>query len=191
MIKKHVSALLITGTVIALLALQIAAQNTERAEQEKPKTSTRLSLIESIKRNVKRLGATVDDTKSSGEMVVSNYNDPRGGGKTTIVIVNDRRKNLLGFYIYNFGSLKNASNHEEIYKYLLSANDDITIGSFFVDKDSDIGYKYLVSNAQMATPSAFDTVYLAMATVARERRPEIKQLLGNASDKDEKPPERL
>lgn len=190
MTKKHVSASLLAGVALALSVVQVAAQNTERAEQEKPKTSTRLSLVESIKRNVKRLGASVDDTKSSGEMVVSNYNDPRGG-KTTIVIVNDRRKNLLGFYIYNFGSLKNVTNREEIYKYLLSANDDITIGSFFVDKDDDIGYKYLVSNSQMATPSAFDSVYLAMATVARERRSEIKQLLGNTGDKDEKPPEKF
>lgn len=189
MIKKRSSAPLIAGLMLVLLAAKGAAQQTEPPAQQ-PKPAPRLSLIDSIKRNVKRLGATIDDAKSSGEMVVSNYNDPRGG-KTTIVIINDRRKNLLGFYIYNFGSLKNATNREEVYKYLLQANDDITLGSFFVDKDSDIGYKYLVSNSQMSSSSAFDAVYLTMASVARDRRAEIKQLLGNSGDKEEKSSEKL
>ena len=55
---------------------------------------------------------------------VSSHPDPKG--KITIVLVNDRRRNLIGFYIYNFGSLKDAANKEEIYKYLLAANDAIT-----------------------------------------------------------------
>ena len=37
--------------------------------------------------------------------------------------------------------------------------------------------------------AAFDYAYFTMAAVARERKPEIKKLLGPVSDKDDKPPE--
>lgn len=189
MTKKRISASLVAVLALALITIEVSAQQSEPPPPQ-TKPASRPSLIESVKRHVKRLGATIDDAKSSGDMVVSNYNDPRGG-KTTIVIINDRRKNLLGFYIYNFGSVKNATNREDVYKYLLQANEDITMGSFFVDKDSDIGYKYLVGNAQMASSSAFDSVYLTMASVARDRRAEIKQLLGNTGEKEEKQPGKL
>jgi hypothetical protein len=119
-------------------------------------------------------------------MIVSNYSDPKGG-KTTVVVTNDRRKNLVGFYIYNFGSVKNATNKEEVFKYLLSTNDAITLGSFFVDGEDDIGYKYLVSNAPPMTASEFDTIYLTMAAVARERRGEIRQMLGLPVGREDKP----
>jgi hypothetical protein len=85
--------------------------------------------------------------------------------------------------------LKNATNKEEVYKYLLGANDSITIGSFFVDSDEDIGYKYLVTGGQTMSQPAFETAYITMTAVARERKPEIKKLLGPVSDKDEKPAE--
>jgi len=115
-------------------------------------------------------------------MIVSNYSYRRDD-KTTIVMVNDSRKNLLGFYIYNFGSVKNAANREEVYKYLLSTNDAITIGAFFVDGEQDIGYKYLVNTEQMMNQAAFQSIYLMMATVARERGAEIRRLLEASSDK--------
>jgi hypothetical protein len=85
----------------------------------------------------------------------------------------------VGFYIYNFGSVKNASNREEVYKYLLSANDAITIGSFFIDNEDDIGYKYLISAAQPITQAQFDSAYLTMAAVARERRQQIRDLIAS------------
>jgi len=141
-----------------------------------------------MKAYLQRTGSTVDESKSTPDMVVSTYPDAKGG-KVTVVLVNDRRRNLLGFYIYNFGSIKGATNKDEVYKYLLAANDSITIGSFFVDADDDIGYKYLVSSAQAMNQAAFDYAYFTMAAVARERKPEIKKLLGPVSDKDEKPPE--
>ena len=117
-------------------------------------------------------------------MAVSNYTDPRGG-KTTIVVVSDRTKNVLGLYVYNFGSLKDAANREEVYKYLLLANEEITIGAFFVDSEDDIGYKYLMNVGQSLNQAAFEASYLMMAAVARDRKPEIRKLLG-ASAKEEK-----
>ena len=176
---------------LALLAVQLFAQQVDASQTQPPKVprpAPKLTFTDRMKQYLQRTGSSVDESKSTPEMVVSNYPDAKGG-KVTIVLVNDRRRNLVGFYIYNFGSLKNAANKQEVYKYLLAANDAITIGSFFVDSDDDIGYKYLVSSTQAMNQTAFEYAYSTMAAVARERKPEIKKLLGTVSDKDEKPPE--
>ena len=174
---------------IALIAGLAIAQQTEPIQAgppKVPKPAPKLTFTDRMKQFLQRTGSTIDDSKSTPDMVVSNYPDAKGG-KITIVLVNDRRRNLLGFYIYNFGNMKGAANKEAVYQYLLAANDSITIGSFFVDGEDDIGYKYLVSGAQAMTQAAFESTYFTMAAVARERKPEIRKLLGPASQKDDKP----
>jgi putative sensory transduction regulator len=187
------SKMLITRvlTVVALTTGFAPAQQIEPGAAVPPKVVKpvpQLTFSDRMKQYLKRSGSTIDDSKSTPDMVVSNYPDAKGG-KVTIVLVNDRRRNLLGFYIYNFGSLKGAANKEAAYKYLLAANDSITIGSFFVDNDDDIGYKYLVSSGQAMTQATFDYAYFTMAAVARERKPQIRKILGSAADVDEKPQE--
>lgn len=177
--------------VLALIAGQLLAQQVDPAQTPPPKVprpAPRLTFADRMKQYLQRTGSTVDESKSTPDMVVSNYPEVKGG-KVTIVLVNDRRRSLLGFYIYNFGNLKGSANKEEVYKYLLAANDAITIGSFFVDSEDDIGYKYLVSSAQAMNQAAFEYAYYTMAAVARERKPEIKKLLGPVSDRDERPPD--
>jgi hypothetical protein len=173
-------AKLLSGSAgLALAAAPVLAASMP-PKQEQPKVARpvqRPTLADTIKRYLQRLGATVDEAKSTPDMVVSNYPDTKGG-KITIVMVNDRRKNLLGFYIYNFGNIKNAADREAIYRYLLSANNEIAIGAFFVDSDQDIGYKYLVSLEQPISLATFESIYLKMAAVAHDRRPEIRKLLG-------------
>lgn len=168
------------------------AQQTDPAQTGPPKVvkpaPPKLTFTDRMRAYLQRTGSTIDEGKSTPDMVVSNYPDAKGG-KVTIVLVNDRRRNLLGFYIYNFGSIKGAANKDEVYKYLLTANDSITIGSFFVDGDDDIGYKYLVSSAQAMSQPAFEYAYFTMAAVARERKPEIRRLLGPVVDKDERSPD--
>jgi hypothetical protein len=179
----------IVPVVIMLVTGAVCAQQADPAQVQPPKPkppAPRLTFAEKAKLYLQKLGASIDSSKSTADMVVSNYSDPKGG-KTTVVITNDRRKNFVGFYIYNFGNIKNATNKEEVFKYLLSANDAITLGSFFVDGDDDVGYKYLVSSATPLTASEFDTVYLTMAAVARERRGEIRQMLGLPVTREEKP----
>ena len=176
--------------VMMLLAAAAYGQQPDPAQtttpKPKPPAPKPMTFAEKTKLFVQKLGATIDPAKSTADMVVSNYSDPKGG-KTTVVITNDRRKNLVGFYIYNFGSVKNATNKEEVFKYLLSTNDAITMGSFFVDSDDDIGYKYLVSSAPPMTVSEFDTIYLMMTAVARERRGDIRQMLGLPVGREERP----
>ncbi|HVG20036.1 MAG TPA: hypothetical protein VNI02_13380 [Blastocatellia bacterium] len=176
-----------------LIALAVVGQGSARqgeSPQAQPpqaaRPAPRPTFADRVKQFVQQVGATVDAGKSTADMVVSSYLDPKGG-KTTVVIVNDRRKNLVGFYIYNFGSLKGVTSRDEVYKYLLSTNDAITIGSFFVDGDEDIGYKYLMNSAQPLTMSLFDSIYITMTAVARERRPEIRRLLDSSPKKEESP----
>jgi putative sensory transduction regulator len=188
MMKIRIAAVVI---LFAMGAGQALAQQVDPAQTPPPKVprpAPKLTFADRVKQYLQRIGSTMDDSKSGPDMVVSNYSEGRGG-KVTVVLVNDRRRNLMGFYIYNFGSLKGVDNREEVYKYLLAANDSITIGSFFVDSDDDIGYKYLVSSSQSVSQPAFEYAYITMAAVARERKPEIKKLLGTVSDKDEKPPD--
>jgi hypothetical protein len=185
------SLIAIVPIALALTGGQAVAQQIGPEQVQPPKVAkpaARLTFADRIKQYLQRIGSTVDESKSTADMVVSNHAAVKGG-KVTIVLVNDRRRNLVGLYIYNFGSLKNATNKEEVYKYLLAANDAITIGSFFVDSDEDIGYKYLVSGGQAMTQAAFESAYFTMAAVARERKPEIRKLLGPADGKDEKPPD--
>ena len=185
LMKKIIVATLI---LLAIVATHAFAQQIEQPQTQPPKVvkpAPKLTFADKIKQYLQHLGATIDSSKSTPDMVVSNHPDLKGG-KTTVVIVNDRRKNLVGFYIYNFGSVKTATEREEVYKYLLTTNDAITIGSFFVDGDDDIGYKYLVSSAQPLTLNAFDSIYTTMTTVARERKTDIRQLLGTPASKEEK-----
>jgi hypothetical protein len=178
--------LIATVTIAVALAGQGFAQQSEPPQTPPPvaRPAPRLTFADRVKQYLQQVGATVDAGKSTPDMVVSSYLDPKGG-KTTVVIANDRRKNLIGFYIYNFGSLKGVTSRDEIYKYLLSTNDAITIGSFFVDGDEDIGYKYLMNSAQSLTSSLFDSIYITMTAVARERRPEIRRMLGPSPKKEE------
>jgi Putative bacterial sensory transduction regulator len=180
------------STVLIALALGAAPAPAQQADPTQtppkaPKPAPKLTFADRIKQYLLKVGATVDESKSTADMIVSNSANLRGG-KVTVVIVNDHRRNLLGLYVYNFGSLKDVTNKEQVYKYLLEANDSITIGSFFVDSDEDIGYKYLVSGGQAVTQAAFETAYITMAAVARERKPEIKKLIEVPSEKEDKPP---
>jgi len=188
MIRSRVATIpVVLGLAISTLFAQQAPSLPEQQQPSKP-AAPRLTLMEMVKKSVQRVGGTIDATRSTAQMVVSSYSDPKGG-KTTMVVVNDRTRNMLGLYVYNFGSLKDATNREEVYKYLLSANDAITIGAFFVDGEEDIGYKYLMNVGQSLNQAAFESSYLMMAAVARDRKAEIRKILGLTATKDDKPSE--
>ncbi|HKQ04695.1 MAG TPA: hypothetical protein VJ464_06155 [Blastocatellia bacterium] len=180
--------LILTVPVVVMFITGAVCAQTDPAQAQPPKPkppAPKLTFAEKTKLYLQKLGASIDPAKSTADMVVSNYNDPKGG-KTTIVITNDRRKNLVGFYVYNFGNVKNVTNKEEVFQYLLSTNDAITLGSFFVDSDNDIGYKYLLSSVTPLTAAEFDTIYLTMSAVTRERRGEIRQRLGLPVGREER-----
>ncbi len=169
--------------VLTLLTIQASAQQTDptqATEKPKPKPAPPRPkpLMEQVRDYVQKIGGTVDESKSSAVMVVSNYIDEKAGTRTNVVVLQGKNKNLLSFYIYNFGSIKGAPNKEELYRYLLGANEKISLGTFFVDDEDDIGYKYLINTSTSISRPTFESIYLTMIGVEREHKPQIRKLLG-------------
>ena len=85
------------ATVAILFALaggQTFAQQVGPEQPPKlPKPAPKLTFTDRMKQYLQRTGSTVDESKSAPDMVVSIYPDAKGG-KVTIVLVNDRRRNL-------------------------------------------------------------------------------------------------
>jgi hypothetical protein len=152
-------------------------QSDTQTKPEQPRPIKRASPVDTIRKHMQRLGYSIDESKSKPDMIVSNYADAKRG-KVTIVMVYDKRKEVVDFYIYNFGNVGKAADAAALNKYLLAANEAIIIGAFFVDKDGDIGYKYVSAASQLSLGS-FETIYVTMAGVALDRRPGIRKLIEN------------
>ena len=67
--------------VVALAFAQALAQDPSAADPgaESGAPRAQAHLIDSVKRYLQHVGATVDQSKSTADMVVSNYADPKGG----------------------------------------------------------------------------------------------------------------
>jgi hypothetical protein len=130
---------------------------------------------------VRRAGGRVESTK--GNLFVTSFAVERG--RVEIRLVNDSAKQRLGFYAYGFGNAKNSSDPKALFEYMLKANSDLAIGSFFVDKDDDIGYKFFLSTREQMSYLTFETVYVAMSKVIAERGPEIVKMTTGAPPVDE------
>lgn len=133
---------------------------------------------ESLRAYIGRLGARVDSVK--GNMFVTSL--AAGKGRIEIRLLNDAPKQRLGFYAYGLGNAANAGNPVDLYAYLLQANSELAIGTFFVDKDQDIGYKFLIDTRDPLSYDTFSITYLAMVNVLKERGPVIREMLNKAGD---------
>jgi hypothetical protein len=200
--RKIIYAMLVALTFSGVQAAAQTEIKPTQTEKPKPKPAPpkQKTVMELVREHLGKTGASVDESKSSPVMVVSNYIDPKTSLKTNIVILQGKNKSLLSFYIYNFGSVKEVANKDEVYRYLLSANDKISIGTFFVDDEDDIGYKYIINTGNFISKPTFDTIYLSMLATEREHKPQIRKLLGLEPDKpidpkkaatEDKPPEAI
>jgi len=133
---------------------------------------------------VKRVGGRVESNE--GNLFVTSYAVERG--RVEIRLVNDASKQRLGFYAYGFGSAKNAKDQRALFEYMLRANSDLAIGSFFVDADDDIGYKFFLSTREPMNYLTFETVYVAMAKVIATRGGEIVKMTTGGGPSDEAEP---
>ena len=97
-------------------------------------------------------------------------------------LLNDIEKHRLGMYAYGFGNVANAVDRPALLEYLLRANSELGIGSFFVDKDGDIGYKFLLDTRDPLSYETFEIVYLAMVNTIKERGPVIAKLAGSGTE---------
>ena len=132
--------------------------------------------LETLRTYVTRAGARVDSAK--GNLLVTSMVPPAGRGRVEIRMVNEPRKNRLGMYAFGFANLASASERTTVYEYLLRANSELGVGSFFVDKDHDVGFKVLIDTRAPLSFESFQIAYLAMANAIAEHRPEIVRLAG-------------
>lgn len=148
-----------------------------------PASPARASLSqESLRGYIQRAGARIESAK--GGLFVTSM--PSGRGRVEIRLLNDAGKQRLGMYAYGFGNMSNAKDPGALYEYLLRANSELGIGGFFVDKDKDIGYKFLVDTRDPLSFETFSIVYLAMVSVISERRPQIAEMMSREAP-SEKP----
>ena len=170
--RRHLSSL---AAVIVCLGLCPA-----------PRAEAALS-SESLRSFVKRIGARIESAK--GDLLVTSRE--AGRGRVEIRLLNDTTGHRLGFYAYGFGNVAGAKDPKALYEYLLRANSDLAIGSFFVDKDQDIGYKFILNTREPPSYITFETVYLAMAKIIQERGPVIIRMAGGAGAPPKTPAEAL
>lgn len=149
-----------------------------------PVTAAKASLSnESLRSYVSRVGARIESNK--GRLFVTSH--AAGRGRAEIRLLNDIDKNRLGFYAYGFGNAARASDASKLYEYLLRSNSEMAIGSFFVDKDGDIGYKFLIDTRDPLSFETFQLIYLAMVKTIEDRGPVImKMVVPGAPPSDEK-----
>jgi hypothetical protein len=140
---------------------------------------------ESLRAFVKRVGARIESNKDNLFVTSKDV----GRGRVEIRLLNDSEKQRLGFYAYGFGNAGSAKDQKALYEYLLNANSDLAIGSFFVDGDQDIGYKFFLSTREPLTYTTFETVYLAMSNVIKERGPVIMRMARGAEPREGAPAE--
>ncbi|HYL97833.1 MAG TPA: hypothetical protein VEZ90_02675 [Blastocatellia bacterium] len=177
--KKYAVSCLIIATV-SVLGESTASLGQNANKKAVATKASRVSPIETVKHYLQRLGRPIDAERSKANLVVSSYIDEKKG-KVDIVIAYDQKKDLVGFYIYDFGNTKQAPDAGAVRSYLLSANDQIAIGGFFVDPDHDIGYKYSIPSQQLSL-GGFQSIYITMAMVALERRPQVQKLTGRVAE---------
>lgn len=137
---------------------------------------------ESLRSYIQRIGARIES--SQGNLFVTTMGSNRT--RVEIRLLNDPSKQRLGLYAYGFGNAANAKDSGMLYEYLLHANSELGIGSFFVDKDKDIGYKFLADTRDPLSFETFSIIYLAMVNVIKERRSEIGKMM-NTEAPSEKP----
>lgn len=129
-----------------------------------------------IRKFLSQMKVSVDAAKSRENMIVTTTRHATEG-EIIIVIALDPLKGKLGLYTYNFGNIGKARDEITVLRRLLDTNNAVAIGSFFVDEEKDIGFKYNFGSARSIDFESFNTVYFAMVNSILKYRSEIKAAL--------------
>ncbi len=152
---------------------------TEAAPRPKPMHETLRSYLRQIK------GVRLERADKDPNTIVTHYTST-SGETFDIVVVYSPRKKMVGLYSYAFGNVAEAKDANDLRALLLSANEALAFGSFFVDREQDIGLKWSLRTETPITFEAFQTVYLSLAAAAKEYRPQIADCMkGKAKTPEE------
>ena len=136
---------------------------------------------EALKNYIQRVGARIEPSSKANLFVTTTAS---GRARIEIRLLNDTTRHRLGFYAYGFGNAGSAKDPAALYEYLLNANSELGIGSFFVDKEKDIGYKFLADTRDPLSYATFELIYLAMVAVIGEQRPAIARMMTREAPAD-------
>jgi hypothetical protein len=168
-----------------------AAKPPAGAETPKPKPP----MAETLRGYLGRMrGVKADKPGKEADTIVTHYAPSGKGEEVDVVIVHSPKKKMVGFYIYDFGNVSRASDQAALSGFLLNANDRLAIGSFFIDKDRDIGLKFSLRTENGVSFDEFQTVYYGLAAAAKEYRSQVAERMERVKDdapkrEPEKPPE--
>ncbi len=138
----------------------------EAAPKPKPLHETLRGYLRQIK------GVRLERADKDPNTIVSHYTATTGEN-LDIVVIHSPRKKMVGLYSYAFGNVAEARDANDLRALLLNANEALAFGSFFVDREQDIGLKWSLRTETPITFEAFQTVYLGLAAAAREYGPQI------------------
>jgi hypothetical protein len=151
---------------------------TETAPKPKPLHETLRGYLRQIK------GVRLERADKDPNTIVSHYTATTGE-TFDIVVIHSPRKKMVGLYSYAFGNVAEAKNADALRALLLSANEALAFGSFFVDREQDIGLKWSLRTETPITFEAFQTVYLGLAAAAREYGPQIADCMKGKAKEEE------
>ncbi len=138
----------------------------EAAPKPKPMHETLRGYLRQIK------GVRLERPDKDPNTIVTHYTASTGE-TFDIVVIHSPRKKMVGLYSYAFGNVAEARNANDLRALLLNANEALAFGSFFVDREQDIGLKWSLRTETPITFEAFQTVYLGLAAAAKEYGPQI------------------
>ncbi|MBX7221929.1 MAG: YbjN domain-containing protein [Blastocatellia bacterium] len=144
-----------------------------------------MGTVETIQSYLARMSVKTDKPQQPGSnTIVTHYpfdKDVKGGKEIDLVVVYMPNKKLIGFYTYEFGNAGKAKDQTGLYKTLLNLNDRLAIGSFFVDKDQDIGLKFALRTETNVSFDEFQSVYFAMIAAVRQYRSQVAEFFDTPS----------
>lgn len=143
---------------------------TNAAPKPKPLHETLRGYLRQIK------GVRLERADKDSNTIVTHYTATTGE-TLDIVVIHSPRKKMVGLYSYAFGNVAEAKDANDLRTLLLNANEALAFGSFFVDREQDIGLKWSLRTETPITFEAFQTVYLGLVTAAREYGPQIADRL--------------
>lgn len=129
-------------------------------------------------------GVRVDKAGKEPDTIVTHYATGEKAGTVDMVIVHSPKKKMVGFYVYDFGNVAKATDLAALQKVLLNANENMAVGSFFVDGDQDIGLKWSLRLEGGVGYEEFQTVYYGLIAAVKEFRPEVMKLMKPKDEKD-------
>lgn len=197
-----ISALVVSGLLMSAPALAWQARSTPTPSRPPQSGGTQIppdpnappkpkpvAMHQKLREYLGRFkGVKVDKAGKEPDTIVTHYATGEKAGTVDMVIVHSPKKKMVGFYVYDFGNAGNTTDLAALQKLLLNANENMAVGSFFVDSEQDIGLKWSLRLEGGIGYEEFQTVYYGLVAAVKEFRPDVLKLMKPKDEKDKEKP---